>query len=196
MSKLADAVGEYLAKVRQSRDELDRQARALAGENERQKLATPLTEGVVNLDPSSAGGMTVGKRIGRVWALLWGKFGEQLKPLRIDRDGNLVISNDPTADLTYLGRFDDSTAGASVTIDIGEVADYIEFVAATNERLIVEASLDGASWIRSFVGDSMVYDGVGNNVVTVGKRWVRARYIRFTDLTSTNVAVEVAAYKR
>lgn len=90
--------------------------------NGEQPVTTPLREVGIDLDPPFAKRLTVGHKIQRVWALLFGKHNDELRPVWVSRGGILGTAPMPLTDMIYVTG---GVAAKDTPIDLGEYADVV-----------------------------------------------------------------------
>lgn len=107
--------------------------------NDEQPVRTPLREVGIDLDPPHAKPLTVGHRIQRVWALLFGKHNDELRPVYVTRNGMLGGAAVP---LTEMIKVSSGLLANNIPLAFGEYVD-VAYVAGWSYKMSVPQILGG-----------------------------------------------------
>ena len=143
-----------------------------------QTVKSVLREEGIELEPDTQGKRVVSCGVQRSWCMLWGKDGNALRPISVDRNGFLQVRN---------RRFDTArniitnqvVAAGQATLDFGEQIDYVE-IGVTGGLGCITFSGDGVGYVGQMFSDTVLYDGV--NIYSFLKVDYRCRYVRWNEV--------------
>jgi hypothetical protein len=146
--------------------------------NTTQQIRTPQIEGDVEIEPNDVGGLTTSTRVQRVWALLFGWSGSDLRKLNCDRNGNLMTRRVDWSRYSTVSAEVSSTSGPTI-IDLGRQVDHV-YGWFIDDIPLLEFSLAITNFGHTRMAVATAADGGTTSNQSIIDLWITTRYVRVT----------------